>query len=1058
MPAVEGPAAAGAEAGKGGAGVMMLPSHPLYYFSTHNALRGADGDDLHFRVCFEELHGSRSCELDIYPFYDVQMVKRLLIKKLRLPASMQVKDVRLIFRGSELPNWRPMTVFFENPVKRLLWAVRGGSGQASIRPFARSQTFRSKELLRILEEVRLGFRRNVAPKLTMDGTGGTYILFDGRRRPVAVFKPEDEEAFAPCNPRGYEGRLGQQGLRGGVLSGEGAGREFAAYLLDASYGGFAGVPATMMVEACHPAFCSKAQIEVDGDVMMSSYVRSDSSPSVSWKVGSFQAFVEAKECVGNFDARLFSVGDVHRIAIFDLRVMNLDRNDSNILVAPLMGYQKDQQAAGGSRSLRGTGGVVKQIQGKLLRSVSAVGSCGTQLCLADQAAVAGAETAACAAAAVLTPDGKPTKFRLIPIDHGMILTDVLDVATLDLVWFDWPQSKEPYTESELRLIYSFDVDKDLERLTRRVALRDHCLRTLRLATKLLQICARHHLTVRETATIAVRDNFDIPSPLEHLIRRSLEISYLALDSTSLMSTNRLGCGIMDLAELQGDPSQQPGMRRGSFVAKLKKALKKKRRSGGEAWAQTGETMADGTPLCGRCGGVLVTQEPGKVRGRKPKAVSLDSAIPVVRIRPADSDELEDRPLARSCTSVDGWPEMYAKQPAGSIETSQAKRDVLGAAKAGAVDQPSAPTGNPLAALDGEPLAVRHPETSPAAAAAAAAAERYACGCPLLRGSSSSSSSMADSADSDSDSDISSTNSSSSEEETHSSWLSSGSEAGSAGTATDTEVRPAPPAPFGSFQAPGTNGGPVRNLPSAVLFRYPSKESRWARRHKRRTAHRQRNKSATTSAAKGDDAAPLGAASARSEPGVFGNTHTKGTVRRLSGTARGTGCRPKQQPSATTSTWSLTDSSGRVIPLDWRDGRMDKLFFEVYESLLRQHILHNHPQWHTYPYNGEAIERSERRQQLLRHEGSASVAAASVAAPAAVQGHQLPPPTITHRRLSSEASDDAAAAGHYRAEHRDPKPQPPEQQQSPLQLTPRKAEDRSSGAATRQTRFSIDLDA
>lgn len=78
-------------------------------------------------------------------------------------------------------------------------------------------------------------------------------------------------------------------------------------------------------------------------------------------------------------------------------------------------------------------------------------------------------------------------------------------------------SKEPYSESELRLIYSFDVDKDLERLSRRVALRDNCLRTLRLATKLLQICARHHLTVRETATIAVRDDFDIPSPLEHLV-------------------------------------------------------------------------------------------------------------------------------------------------------------------------------------------------------------------------------------------------------------------------------------------------------------------------------------------------------------------------------------------------------------------------------------------------------------------------------------------------------------------------------------------------------------
>lgn len=276
------------------------------------------------------------------------MVKRLLIKKLRLPASMQVKDVRLIFRGSELPNWRPMTVFFENPVKRLLWAVRGGSPQASIRPFARSQTFRTKELLRILEEVRLGFRRNVSPKLTMDGTGGTYMLYDGRRCPVAVFKPEDEEAFAPCNPRGYEGHLGQQGLRGGVLSGEGAAREFAAYLLDASYGGFAGVPATMMAEACHPAFCSKSTIEVEGDLVVSSFVRGDSSPTVSWKVGSFQAYVEAKECVGNFDARLFSIGDVHRIAIFDLRVMNLDRNDSNILVAPLIGYQKEGGAPGAS--------------------------------------------------------------------------------------------------------------------------------------------------------------------------------------------------------------------------------------------------------------------------------------------------------------------------------------------------------------------------------------------------------------------------------------------------------------------------------------------------------------------------------------------------------------------------------------------------------------------------------------------------------------------------------------------------------------------------------------
>ncbi|CDJ64025.1 glycine hydroxymethyltransferase, putative [Eimeria necatrix] len=1047
MPAVEGLAAAGGAGG--GGGVMMLPSHPLYYFSTHNALRGADGDDLHFRVCFEELHGSRSCELDIYPFYDVQMVKRLLIKKLRLPASMQVKDVRLIFRGSELPNWRPMTVFFENPVKRLLWAVRGGSAQASIRPFARSQTFRSKELLRILEEVRLGFRRNVAPKLTMDGTGGTYILFDGRRRPVAVFKPEDEEAFAPCNPRGYEGRLGQQGLRGGVLSGEGAGREFAAYLLDASYGGFAGVPATMMVEACHPAFCSKGQIEVDGDVMMSTYVRSESSPSVSWKVGSFQAFVEAKECVGNFDARLFSVGDVHRIAIFDLRVMNLDRNDSNILVAPIVGYQKEPSAGSSSRSLRASGGVVKQIQSKLLRSVSAVGSCGTQLCVADKAAVVGAETAASAATGVLTPDGKPTKwsnrrFRLIPIDHGMILTDVLDVASLDLVWFDWPQSKEPYSESELRLIYSFDVDKDLERLSRRVALRDNCLRTLRLATKLLQICARHHLTVRETAAIAVRDDFDIPSPLEHLIRRSLEISYLALDSTSLMSTNRLGFGIMDLAELQGDPgTQQQGLRRGSFEAKLKKAFRKKRRDEDNEGTVT-ETTGEGTRICSRCGGFVGA---GIAAASLPSRESVSRAdlLSVTPQRVEQSAELEEGSLVRSCTTIEDWADAQSPLEAdvgdpctalktrgtalASVRTADSSRD----SRLPATEKSKELAHSGVTTVDdGLPLAT---PLSP-------------CRCVERLGRSSSSS-MVDSADSSSDSDLSSNSlSSSSNNETHSSWMSSGSDADSSKSLSEPERRPAPPATFGSFQAPGAAGGPHRNRPSAALFRYPSRESRWAGRHKRRTSRNRRRKAEAEAEMKADDAAPTAPAAPRNESGVFGNTHTKGTVRRLNGTARGTGCRPKQQPSATTSTWSLTDSSGRVILLDWRDGRMEKLFFEVYESLLRQHILHNHPQWFTYPYNGEAIERSERRQQTFRREGSASTVAPHSTLPA-VQATPPPATTVTHRRLSSEASDDAAVTGHQYA-HKDPKTL------HPRQNSPRPQDDKSP-AVSRQTRFNITPD-
>lgn len=59
----------------------------------------------------------------------------------------------------------------------------------------------------------------------MDGTGGTYFLRDNNKRVAAVFKPVDEEPFAPNNPRGYVGELGQQGLRRGVRAGGGAQRE-----------------------------------------------------------------------------------------------------------------------------------------------------------------------------------------------------------------------------------------------------------------------------------------------------------------------------------------------------------------------------------------------------------------------------------------------------------------------------------------------------------------------------------------------------------------------------------------------------------------------------------------------------------------------------------------------------------------------------------------------------------------------------------------------------------------------------------------------------------------
>ena len=50
------------------------------------------------------------------------------------------------------------------------------------------------------------------------------------------------------------------------------------------------------------------------------------------KIGSLQGFVENEGPIENFSSDLFSEDEIHKIAILDLRMLNLDRNECNILV------------------------------------------------------------------------------------------------------------------------------------------------------------------------------------------------------------------------------------------------------------------------------------------------------------------------------------------------------------------------------------------------------------------------------------------------------------------------------------------------------------------------------------------------------------------------------------------------------------------------------------------------------------------------------------------------------------------------------------------------------
>lgn len=174
----------------------------------------------------------------------------------------------------------------------------------------------SKKMAEVISTVNQGLRMNLAPQLTWDGTGGTYLIKDACKKVRGVFKPIDEEPFAPMNPRGYINKLNSNGIRNGILSGQSAYREVAVFLLDHEH--FSSVPETCLVESQHPTYNYGLQ------------------GNLTAKKGSFQLFIENKGSIEDFSIKLFEKVEIQKIAILDIRVLNMDRNVANILVSPQM--------------------------------------------------------------------------------------------------------------------------------------------------------------------------------------------------------------------------------------------------------------------------------------------------------------------------------------------------------------------------------------------------------------------------------------------------------------------------------------------------------------------------------------------------------------------------------------------------------------------------------------------------------------------------------------------------------------------------------------------------
>lgn len=282
-----------------------------------------------------------SMDIDVSPVAHISSIKSIIVSRASHGHLLSTAAVRLYFNGVELANKRMLydygvgegsiILLVLSYLDRTLHMPNSSSAAGAIKIEGAFPLYSA--LRAIVTSASEGLMSGLAPRLTLDGTGGTYLLKNPSKKHVAVFKARDEEPFAPHNPRGHVAPLGSDGLRSGVRSGEGYLREIAAYLLD--HAGFAGVPLTAPVALQRKFFKDTAASASAAAASSSSSSSSSSAANTTAtgvKLGSLQQFVEYDDLSSDVSSNLFPVDQVHKIVILDIRILNMDRNDANILL------------------------------------------------------------------------------------------------------------------------------------------------------------------------------------------------------------------------------------------------------------------------------------------------------------------------------------------------------------------------------------------------------------------------------------------------------------------------------------------------------------------------------------------------------------------------------------------------------------------------------------------------------------------------------------------------------------------------------------------------------
>ena len=315
---------------------------------------------------------------------------------------------------------------------------------------------------------------DIAPTLLEDCTGGTYFCYSPFASVEAVFKPFDEEPYCLNNPKGLPPSKFSPEIDRGIVPGTAALREAAAFYLD--HGHFAGVPETLLVSL--------------SSVYMESHKNGLCSERV--KEGSLQLFVPNECSSEDYGPALFSVTNVQRIAILDMRLLNLDRHANNLLVT--------------RQRLRAT----SRCDDLLDASKTRASTCRRSMSIS---------TAPC-----------HDDIILVPIDHGYSLPVCTTKAVPEWCWRYWYQSQIGIEESVKEYVRNLDIEKDIALLKSHIPeLEEEAIWTLRISTMWLKLGVEAGLTIQTLSSFYFPRKEEL-SGFQQLVRMYHESLYECFDS------------------------------------------------------------------------------------------------------------------------------------------------------------------------------------------------------------------------------------------------------------------------------------------------------------------------------------------------------------------------------------------------------------------------------------------------------------------------------------------------------------------------------------------------